>query len=362
MTIVRGYTVPEVEAAYTRARVLCQQLGATQDVFPVLYGLWLFYLVRADLSLARQLGEDLLSLAAQRDETPLSVIAHCAVGITSYYLGELLPARRHVEEGLMCYTPAQQSSPLFRVGFDPEVGCHLYAAFTLWSLGYPDQALARLHDGLALATELAHPFSSAFAFNVAAWVSQLRREEQDVYDHAAAAVTLSAEQGFAAYLAWGTIMRGWAVTTQGQDEEGLRQMRRGLTAWRASGAELSVPYLLSLVADAYARLGQVEAGLAVLQEGGEAVERTGERQWEAEMCRLKGALLLNDERGVMNNERGTLQPRAAEAEACFQQAIAVAQQQSAKSWELRAATSLARLWQSQGKRAEARELLVPVYE
>ena len=163
-------------------------------------------------------------------------------------------------------------------------------------------------------------------------------------------MTLSTEQGFALFLAWGTIMRGWAVTTQEQGEEGLRQMRHGLTAWRATGAEVFVPYYLSLLAEGHARLGQVEAGLAVLQEGWEVVERTGEYVWYAEMSRLKGVLLLQQQRPVQ-----------AEAEACFQQAIAVVQQQSAKSWELRASVSLARLWQSQGKQAESRHLLAEIY-
>jgi len=273
------------------------------------------------------------------------------LGQTSYFLGELLSARSHLEEGMACYTPAQQSSPLFRAGQDPGVVCHSFAAWTFWLLGYPDQALARVQDGLALATELAHPITSAVTLTHAAVLDQFCREGQDVSDQAAAAVTLSTEQGFAVYLALGTIMQGWAVTTQEQSEEGLRQMRRGLTAWRASGAELLVPYVLSLLAEGYASLGQVEAGLAVLQEGWEVMERTGERSYHAEMSRLKGALLLQ--------QQGQVQ---AEAEACFQQAITVAQQQSAKSWELRAATSLARLWQQQGKRAAARDLLAPVYE
>ena len=350
LTFVERTEERHYEAACTRARLLCQQLGDTQDVSPVLYGLWQFYLARGDYTLARQLGEELLGLAAQRNEPPLSVIAHMTLGLTSYYLGELLSARRHLEEGIAVYTPAQRSSPLFRAGLDPGVGCHVTAARTLWSLGYPDQALARVHDGLALAAELAHPFSSAFALTVATWVYQFRREEQDVSEHADAAVTLSTEQGFALYLAVGTIVRGWALTTQGQDEEGLRQMRRALTDFRATGAEVDVPYYLLLLAEGYASLGQVEAGLAVLQEGWEVMERTEEHVWHAEVCRLKGALLLQ--------QQGQVQE---EAEACFQQAIAVARQQSAKSWELRAATSLARLWQGQGKRAEAQELLAPVY-
>jgi len=140
------------------------------------------------------------------------------------------------------------------------------------------------------------------------------------------------------------------LTTQEQGEEGLRQMRHGLTDFRATGAEFFVPYFLSLLTEGYARLGQVEAGLAVLQEGGEAMERTGEHAYRAEVSRLKGALLLQ--------QQGQVQ---AEAEVCFQQAIAVAQQQRAKSWELRAASSLARLWQQQGKTTEAYELLAPVY-
>jgi predicted ATPase len=139
--------------------------------------------------------------------------------------------------------------------------------------------------------------------------------------------------------------------TQGQGQEGVQQMRHSLTDFRATGAELFVPYDLVLLAEGYARLGQVEAGLAVLQEGWEVMERTGEHSHRAEMSRLKGALLLQ--------QQGQVQ---AEAEACFQQAIAVAQQQRAKSWELRAATSLARLWQQQGKQTEARDLLAPVYE
>ena len=349
--IVRGQAAPEVEAAYTRARVLCQQLGDTQDVFPVLFGLWRFSLVRPDLPLARQLGEELLGLAEKRDETPLCVIAHYAVGLTSYFLGELLPARSHLEEGMAGYTPAQRSSPLIRAGQDPGVGCHIYAALTLWLLGYPDQALARAQDGLALATEISHPVSSAYALTTAAEVYMHRGEAQEAYDHADEAITLSTEQGFAHWLALATIWQGWALTARRQGEEGLRQMRHGLTAWRAIGAELAVPYFLVLLAEAYASLGQVEAGLAVLQEGWEVMERTGEYQWQAEVYRVKGALLLAQE-SQKANVKGQMS-KVEETEACFQHAIAIAQQQSAKSWELRASMSLARLWQSQGKQEEA---------
>jgi predicted ATPase len=348
---VRGQGAPEVEAAYRRARVLCQQLGDTQDVFPVLFGLWRFYVVRPDFSLARQLGEELLALAKRRDETPLYVMAHLALGGTSLFLGELLPARRHLEEGIMRYSPAQRHSPLFRAGLDPGVSCHVFATLTLWLLGYPNQAVVRAHEALALATEIAHPFSHAYALFFAAVVWLCRREGQEVYDHAEAAMTLSTEQGFPLWLANSTIHRGWAMMASGQREEGLRQMRQGLTDYRATGAELGVPHFLALLADGYRTLKQVDEGLNALDEGMEVMERTNERWWHAEAHRLKGELLL---------QQGT--PDVAQAESCFLQALTIARDQQAKSLELRAATSLARLWQSQDKRQDATDLLAPVYE
>jgi predicted ATPase len=179
---------------------------------------------------------------------------------------------------------------------------------------------------------------------------QFRREVQEVYDHAAAIVTLATELGFPHWLASGAILRGWALMARGQEEEGLTQMRQGLTARRATGAELNVPYYLTLLAEGYGILKQVEAGLNALNEGVKVIERTGQRWYEAELYRLKGELLLQQS---LDN--------AAEAEFGFHQAITIAQSQQAKSWELRTATSLARLWQHQGKCAEAYALLAPLY-
>jgi predicted ATPase len=348
--MVRGHTAPEVEAAYTRARGLCQQLGDTQDVFSVLFGLWRFYVVRADYHLARQLGEDLLGLAERSDETPLYVIAHYALGTTCWFLGELLPARSHLEEGMARYMPAQRRSPVFRAGQDPGVACRVYSANTLWLLGYPDQAMARVRDGLALAAELAHPFSDAFALALVSIVCQLRREGQDAYDHAEAGVTLSSEQGFPFWLALSAFLRGWALTALGQREEGMIQMRQGLAGWRAIGSELFVPYFLTLLAEGYGVLKQVDEGLNALNEGWRAMERTGENWWKAETHRLKGDLLLQQ-----------ANPDVTEAEIYFHQALDIARHQQAKSLELRAATNLARLWQSQDKCQDAYDLLAPVY-
>jgi predicted ATPase len=156
---IRGQAAPAVKTAYTRARVLCQQLGDTDEEVSVLLGLWRFHVVRAEYHLAQQLGEELLDVAQKREEAPIYVLAHYTVGFTYFCLGELRTARRHLEEGVARYTPSQRCYPTFLAGQDPGVACHVYAALTLWLLGYPDQALMHIHDALALAAGLNHPFT-----------------------------------------------------------------------------------------------------------------------------------------------------------------------------------------------------------
>ena len=351
LLMIRGHTAPEVEASYRRAHVLCQQLSDTQDILPVLFGLWRFYVMRADYAMARQLGEELLGLAERIDELPLHVIPHYAAGFTCFCLGQLLQARSHLAEGIAHYSSTQRSHPVFRAGQEPGVACRTYAAFTLWLLGYPDQALALAHDGLALATELAHPFSKAFALVGVSLIERFRRDGQEVYDHAEAAVTVSTEKGFPTWLAMGTFLRGWALTALGQREEGMIQLLRGIADWRGIGTELFVPYLLGDVAERYGVLQQVDEALDALKEGWEATERTGEQWWKAEVHRLEGDLLLHQSSADV-----------AQSANCFRQALDVARNQQAKSLELRAATSLARLWLSQDRRREAYDLLAPVYD
>ena len=349
--VVKGHASSEVEAAYTRARVLCQQLGDTEDVFLVLLGLWRFYIVRPDFSLAEQLSESLFALAKRRDETPLYVIAHYAVGLSLFYRGELLPAYPHLEAGIARDTPAQRDSTLFRVGQDPGVVCRIIGAWALWLQGYPDQALARAQDALELASQLNHPFTYAFALNFVSIVCQFRRDSQDVNDQAEAAITLSTDQGFTLWLLMSTLLRDWALVALGQQETNLMQMRQGLTDWHASGAELFIPYFQSFMAEGYRALKQVDEGLDALNEGIEVMERTGERWYEPEIHRLKGQLLL-----IQSPDN------ASETEVYFRKALDIARHQQSKSLELRVSTSLAKLWQSQGKRDEARELLSPIYE
>jgi predicted ATPase len=202
-----------------------------------------------------------------------------------------------------------------------------------------------------LAHELSHPFSLAYAWALATWVSQFCRDVPAVREHADAAIALATAQGFPFWAAWGTSMRGWALAMQGQGGEGMAQLRQGAAAWQATGAALFVPYLCTLMAEVCDHLGHTAEGLQALAEAHTMIEQQGERWWEAEVCRLRGVVLLR--------QPGTSQ---AEAEAWLQRALDVARRQEAKSLELRAAMSLARLWQQQGKQAEARDLLAPIYD
>jgi predicted ATPase/class 3 adenylate cyclase len=350
LLMAKGHAAPEVEQAYTQAYALCQQVGETPELVPVLLGLWQFYIVRAELHTARELGETLLRLAQRAHDPALAVIAHYALGATWFYLGALPAARQHLEEGIARYTPDQRRAPVFRIGHDLGVGCRTFAARTLWLLGYPEQALAHLHDALTLAHELSHPFSLAYARCHAAWVLQFRRDVPAVHKQAEAAVALSTAQGFPLWAALGTILRGWALAMQGQGEAGLAQVHQGIAAWRSTGAALFVPYYCTLLADVCDHPGYTEDGFQALAEAHTLVEQHEERWWEAEIHRLRGILLLR--------QPGTSQ---AEAETCFRQALDVARRQEAKSLELRAAMSLGRLWQQQGKWTEAHELLAPIY-
>jgi predicted ATPase len=350
LQMAKGLAAPEVEHAYTEAHALCQQFGETPELAQVLFGLWRFSAVRPQLHTAREIGETLLRLAQRADDPALAVIAHYALGFTWLCLGALPAARQHLEDASAHYMRDQRRAPIFRMGQDPGVACRLYAAWTLWLLGYPEQALARLHEALVLAQELSHPFSLAWARGWTAMVYQLRQDVPAVQAQAAATIALATEQGSSFRMAQGTSMSGWALAMQGQGEEGIAQIRRGIAAWRASGAAFHIPYLYTLLAEVCDHLGHTEDGLQALVEAHTLMEQQEERWWEAEIHRLRGVLLLR--------QTGTSQ---AEAETWLQRALDVARRQEAKSLELRAATSLARLWQQQGKRYEAHELLTPVY-
>jgi class 3 adenylate cyclase/predicted ATPase len=346
----KGYAAPEVQHTYTRAQQLCQHLENPHQLFPVLRGLWIYYLGHVELQTAHALGEQLLTLAQHVQDAAMLVAAHRALGTTLFLRGAVASALPHFAEGMTLYDPKQHRASVFQHGEDSGVLCHTYAAWALWYLGSPDQALARSQHAVALAQQSVHSYSLGQALNAAAIVHQFRREVRATQERADAVVLLAQEQGFAFYMAFGAMLRGWTLAHQGQAQAGIEQLTQGLTAWRGIGAEILRPYFLALLADIHGTLGEPEVGLTVLTEALTLMDITGERVWEPELYRLNGALLLQQN---PDNQ--------AEAETCFHHALVNARNQQAKSFELRTATSLARLWQQQGKRQEAQDLLAPVY-
>ncbi|HKA53532.1 MAG TPA: hypothetical protein VKJ47_07700, partial [Candidatus Binatia bacterium] len=370
LVVTKGIASPEVGEIYNRALELCQQTGEPSRLFPVLQGLWNFYEVRGALSTARELGKQLLDLTRSERDPSFLLIAHGTLGDTLLWLGEFAAARAHAEQGSLLYDlPRHRSLAFLYGGHDLGVSSLLWMALALWHLGYPDQARGRTREALALAQELSHPYSLAHALSFAAMLQQFCGYRQAVQEHIETAIALSREQKFTLYLAMETILHGWGlIGDEGRREEGLAQMRQGLESWRATGAELLHPYYLALQAEAYGHIGLPAEGLGCVAEALAAINKSAERWWEAELYRLKGELTLQKsgvrgpESGVPHTQHPTPStPAEAEAEACFHHAIDIARHQGAKSLELRAVTSLSRLWHGQHKTQEARQTLTAAY-
>jgi len=350
LLITKGYAAPDVERTYLRAHALCQQGDDLSQLSRILFALWGVYGNRAEHWRARELGEQLLELA-QRLHNPTSLlVAHHALGSTLYLLGELAPAQAHLDHALAFEVHQPLSSGSAATAIVARVTNHAYVAWTLWLRGYPTQALPCSQQALRLAQDLSSRYSQAIALHWMAMLHLFRREGPAAQACAEAELALVTEHAFGLMVAGGTILRGWALMLQEQTAEGCAQMCQGVTAWRAAGADVLVPIYLAALAEAYGKIGQREAAQDLLMEALALVDRKGERCWEAEIYRLKGELLLQ-----------YAIPDTLAAATCFHQALSIARRQQARSLELRAAMSLGRLWQDQGKRAEARQLLAEVY-
>jgi predicted ATPase/class 3 adenylate cyclase len=355
LTATRGYAAPALERACTRALELCRQLGETPQLLPVLMPLSSLYISQGKLQTARELAEQSLTLAQMAHDRTFLQRAHNMLGNVLFFMGELAPAREHLEQGITLYDSLQHHFMTSPRGLDPGVACLSRAADALFRLGYPDQALQRIRAALTLAHKLSHPFSLAYALTLATAVHQHRREVDAVQECAEAMIALSREHGFASPLAEGTIMRGWTLAEQGRAEEGIAQMRQGLAAMLETGVEMSQPFYLAPIANAYGRLGQIEEGLAVLTEALAIEHKNWTQVHDGELYRLKGTLTLQSQVPSLKSQVES------EAEECFQKAIEIARRQQAKSLELRTVMNLARLWQEQGKKEEARQMLAEIY-
>ncbi len=344
----KGWAAPEVERASARARELCELVGASAPLFPVLWGLWNFYIVRGRLQAAQDLGGQCMRLAEQIQDPVLLLHANYIVGDTHFWQGDIVAARAHLEQDLALADLQGRRPHALAYGLDPGVACLSHAAWALWLLGYPDQGLERARQACSIARELTHPISSAWALWCAAILHRHRREERAVQEQVEALIALSTDQEFPHWLLLGATLRGWALSKQGCGEGEIDRMRDGLATWRAMGAELDIPHGLSLLAEACAATGRFEEGLSAVMEALGVVERTGERMWEAELYRLRGEL---------HREVGA----ADRAEADFQQSLALARGRGIKTIELRTATGLAGLWAKHGRQGDAHALLAPAY-
>ena len=365
---IKGWAAPEVELAFTRARELCEQLGDSAELFPTLFGLFSIYFLRGELRTAYELAEQLLRRVQSVHDPALLMYAHVALGDASYQMGELLLAREHLEKALSLYDLERHRTLSFRFGVDAGVTSLSYVAWTLWRLGYPDQALKRGNEALALARELSQAHSLAFAETSVGFLHLARREARSAGETAERLMELSTEHGFIFYLAVASILHGWAMAEQGRNEKGMAQIKEGLAAYRATGTELDRPYNLSLLAQACMKTDRLDDGLSALTEALAAADENENRECESERHRLKGELLLRRQAQRSGAEQTSScgAPRivvsnVAEVESCFRRALEIARNQSARSLELRATMSLARLLRDTGRRNEAPTMLADIY-
>jgi predicted ATPase len=346
----KGMASPEAGDAYARAHALCHQMEETPQLFRVLLGLFVFQSAQGRLRIGEALGQQLFDLAQLQHDPVLLVEGHLAVGVIALFRGDLVVARTHLEQSLELSAAQQLATPLFGWGYHPRIAGLTWILRPLWGLGYADQAQQRCQEALALAQQLEHTPSLAYAELSAAILSHCRRDVASTQAHAEALMALAGAQGFGLRLEQGRMLRGWALAMRGDAAAGVAHICQGLAASQGVGPETLRPHWLALLAEAYGQAGQPEAGLTVLSEALTLVATMEARWWEAELSRLRGELLLLYPR-----------PEVPQAEACLCQALEVARRQQAKALELRVALSLCRVWQCQGKREDARQLLVGVY-
>jgi predicted ATPase len=354
----KGYAAQDLEQVYGRALELCNQVGDTSQVFPALRGLWNYYLDSGMLPNALEIAKQILDIADDSQDSTLHLVAHRAMGTTLFFLGEFTSALQYLERGISFHDPQQHNVLAFSYGADPGLVCMLYKAWTLWHLGYPDQALNTVKKALSLIEKLSHPHSLAFGLCYASEVHYCRREAQAVMEMVEKVIALSTEQGFPHWLAWGFSLRGWALAQLGQVEKGIAQLHQGLEACKSGGinARTLEWFIFRKLADAYGKAGQIDKGLENIANELATVNERGACDVEAELYRLRGKLLIQKAEAEKQKEK-----IEAEAEACFYKALEIARRQQAKSSELRTTMSLSRLMQDQGKSEEARGLLEETY-
>jgi len=345
-----GYASPKVEQLYSRARELCRTMGDTSQLCSVLYGLFGIYNTRAIYDTANELALEMVRLAENLKDPVLFVLASFAAGQTQFLLGRPGRCRIELKRTAEFYNREQQRELTLLAGFDCGIAAMAWDSLAAWVLGYPDQALAGIEAATGLARSLGHPHTLTYTLSFRSWLLHFRREWGAALAEAQNVLALADEHGLPLWKLWATTLGGSAMLEEGQIHQGRERITRGCEAVRAAGARITLSQTLGLVAQAHARCGDSHQGLAAVEEALATAEGSGERYYFAELNRLRGELLL------------ILQPsNIALAEQCFRNSIELARAQQARSWELRATTSLARLLDKQGHRVEAHRMLAEIY-
>jgi predicted ATPase len=355
---IKGYSAPETKAAAERARLLIDQaerLGEPPEdpllLFSVLYGFWYANLAAFNGDVARDLAAQFLALAEKQRATIPLMVGHRILGVSSLCAGDIMDGRAHYDQALALYDAAKHRSLAPRFGQDIRVSILSFRSIALWVLGYPEAALTDVDQVVKDAREIGHAPSLMYALAVTSVTHLLLGNYAAAYAQTDEAVAVAEEKGAPYWRAWGRIVQSCVLALTGKASDAIRQITSGLTAYRSTGATVCLPGWLSELAKTYADLRQFDDAWRCIDEAFAAVNRTKERWWEAEVNRIAGEIALQ-----------TTEPNAAKAETYFERALSVARSQQAKSWELRAAMSMARLWRDQSKPQQASDLLAPVYE
>jgi predicted ATPase len=347
----KGFAAPQTGRAYARAHALCAQLGDTDTLMSVLSGQSAFHLTRGEYIAARDCAENLLRLSEKQHDTSAMLLGHCAMGASLYFLGEFASSKHHQERVLAIYAPETHRHPPGATAVDVKVRALNFLAHNLFKLGHQDQALSRGEQAVLWGRTLRHSHSLLYALAHAASLLVGIEKMQPAFDALEEATAIATQQGFPYWLAYCTMLRGYVLVARGEAAKGLALARKGHEDMKATGAWASEALGLRLLATCAERAELPDEAFDMLTKALDIAERSNERFVEAELHRRKGEWLLAYRRS-----------ETAEAECCFERALAVAQKQNARIYQLSAATSLARLWRDQGNRKQARDLLAPIYD
>jgi class 3 adenylate cyclase/predicted ATPase len=347
---VQGYAAPETREAFSRARTLCLNLDSPPEYFQALFGLWGHSWMGGKNDDALAMANEFLAKSREKSDSVLLMVAHRVMGSTLLTIGEFENSRRHFEESIDLSKTERRQSVYTLYMVEPQVASLLLLSWDLWFLGYPDQSLAHVSEALALARDLAHPYSIAFAHYMTSVVHLLRGDPARALESAERSLEMSREQRFSLYVLLSTISRGRALGELGRLQEAVTEIQTGIAEGRRTGVGFMLPMMYSWLADVHAQSGDNETAISIVEQTLRDISDATGRSWEAELHRQRAEILL------------ALNPsKTFDAELYFKKAIEVARHQNSKSLELRAVTSLAKLWQRQEKIDEARDLMGPIY-